>query len=217
MFSNARDAFTPRRQSVYERVLGERFAALDPQLREYFGFLPEGSRGVGVGTYTSAGLRMRMLWPVFVLLGWRGVAFPKREELVPFVIENAAHADGSLSARRTFFFGSSTRMMVDSMRVDDELLIDRVGRRGEFEVHLALSVVDGRLRMTSQRLALRLGRLRVPLPAWATLVLEESAAAPGDRCQHVELTVNAPVVGEIYGYSGAFTYERRTLTRRGAG
>lgn len=193
--------------SVYERVLGTDFDALAPPLQRYFGPIPEGFVGVGSGRYREAGLRVRTLRPLFAVLAWRGVAFAEYGTDVPFTIRNIPHPDGTLRAVRTFDFAHRKRTMRDMMRVVDGRLVDRIGARGEIEVELAVRVADGQLRMESARLALRLFGLRVPLPPVVRVLLTEQALPNG--AQRVDLQMVAPVIGEIYGYSGDFTYEVR--------
>lgn len=205
MFSNGGSAsHAAGVTSVYERVLGDEFAALDPRLRTYFGPIPEGFVGVGSGVYRSAGLRVRVLRPLFALLSRWGIAFAEFGEDVPFTVRNFGQPDGSLSAVRTFEFARVTRTMSDSMQCVDGRLVDRVGVRGELEVELSVHVVAGRLRMQSGRLALRLFGRRVPLPPTVRVTLTEEARADGT--QHVDVRMHAPLLGDIYGYSGAFTY-----------
>ena len=164
------------RESVYERVLGDRIDKLDAGLRRYFGALPEGCVGVGHGVFEVAGSRVRVLWPVWRFLAWRGVLLPERGCDVPFSVVNTAHADGSLTAARTVRFGARRRVMVDRMSVERRALVDRIGRRGGLEVALDVRVEGGALRLQSRRIALRLRRVRVPLGRLAEVTVIERAA-----------------------------------------
>lgn len=207
MFSNARpDAQREAPASVYARVLGDDFARLHPQLQRYFGGMPAGEVGVGTGRYDYAGLRVRALRSVFAVLGRRGIAFPEQGVGVPFTVRNAQASDGALHATRSFEFPEVVRTMRDVMRVVDGRLVDRLGGKGELEVELALAVSDGSLRMDSRRLALRWGRLRVPLPRIVRVSLEERAVEGGE--QRVRVRVAMPLLGEVYGYAGTFRYAR---------
>jgi hypothetical protein len=188
--------------SVYERVLGARIDELDPRLRAYFGGLPEGATGRGTGVYEVAGSRHRWLVPVFAWLATREVLFPEYGHGIPFTVEN--RADGALlRARRTFAFPRRTRVMVDAMAVVDGTLRDRLGRRGGLEVELLLDVADGALRMRSRRQWLHLGPLRVRMPGLVQVGLSETAGADG---QHVDVRMTAPLLGEVFRYSGVFSY-----------
>ncbi|MCU1417652.1 MAG: hypothetical protein JWP32_1826 [Schumannella sp.] len=188
--------------SVYERVLGERIAELHPSLRAYFGEIPPGQVGRGTGSYEVAGSRHRWLAPVLALLARRQVLFPEYGHGIPFSVENRPDGD-LLRARRTFEFPGRTRTMVDAMSVVDGVLHDRLGRRGGLEVELLLSVVDGALHMRSRRQWLHLGPVRFRMPGLVRVHLAETA---GDGLQHVDVRMTAPVLGEVFRYSGRFEY-----------
>ena len=190
-------------ESVYQRVLAERFSDLDPSLRAYFGRPPAGSIGVGAGRYEVAGSRHRWLRPVFAYLAWRRVLFPEYGHDIPFRVVNTTDSDGSLAAERTFEFGSRTRVMRDRMTVVDGALHDRLGRRGGLEVELDLTVVEGVLRMLSRRQWLRVGPLRVRVPGVVRVRLEERST--GAR-QRVDVLLTAHGLGELFRYAGEFDY-----------
>ena len=190
-------------ESVYQRILAERFTELDPRLRDYFGRPPSGTAGVGVGHYEVAGSRHRWLRPVWAFLAGRRVLFSEYGRDIPFRVVNTTHADGSLSAVRVFEFGDRRRIMEDRMAVVDGTLRDRLGRRGGLEVELALDVVDGGLRMTSRRQWLRAGRARFRIPGVVRVSLDERAE--GAR-QRVDVRLTAPLLGEVFRYAGAFDY-----------
>ncbi len=196
---------------MYERVLGADFADLHPRLRSYFGAIPEGLEGVGSGSYREAGLRLRVLRPLFAVLGLRQIAFAERGTDVPFTVRNVMGADGVLRATRRFRFATATREMTDAMRVVDGRLVDRIGRSGEVKVDLAIRVEDGGLRMKSRRLAPRVRGLRIPIPRIIGLTLRETV--DDDGVQHIDVRVRAPLVGEVYGYVGAFRYALRPARR----
>jgi len=199
-------------RSVYERALGKDFADLQPDLRTYFGSIPSGFEGAGFGTYSDAGLRLTALKPLFAVLGLRHIAFPDYGEDVPFTVRNVPGSDGTLRATRRFHFPHATRTMVDSMRVVDGRLVDRIGTAGEIEAEFELAVVDGRLCMVSRRLALRVLGIRFPLPQIMTVTLQEEMREDGT--QRVELRVTTPLLGEIYGYAGTFRYALREVDSR---
>lgn len=191
--------------SMYERALGGRLSELAPQLQTYFGAIPEGFEGVGTGTYEHAGLRTPLLWPLFRLLGHFQIAFAERGQDVPFTIVNTPTTEGGRRARRVFDFPTATREMRDEMNEVNGRLYDRLGARGRLEVALDATVASGSLQLTSRGLAMRLPRLRIPLPRVVTVTVTEQAL-PGTGNQRVEVRMTAPLLGEIYGYAGAFTY-----------
>ncbi|TQJ30549.1 DUF4166 domain-containing protein [Microbacterium sp. SLBN-146] len=192
--------------SVYERVLGPRFGDLDPRLTDYFGALPPGTEGVGHGTFAAAGLRRRGLWPVFAVLARLHILFPEYERDVAFTVVNTGDAQGALRGIRSFHLRDRTRTMQDMMAARGDRIVDRIGRGGLLEATFRLDVEDGGLRMTSEHLALRIGRLRFPLPRFATVTVDE---AWRDSRQHVDVRVRMPLLGDVFAYAGSFTYATR--------
>lgn len=189
--------------SVYERVLGARFRDLHPALRDYFGPLPPGMTGVGRGTFTVAGLRRPVLRPVFAVLASLRILFPEHERDVAFTVVNVADPRGALHGMRYFHLRRRTRVMRDSMTTRGDRIVDRIGVGGLLEATFTLTVDGGGLRMRSERLAVRLGRLRLPLPRFATVTIDE---AWRDERQHVTLLLRMPLLGDVFGYTGSFTY-----------
>jgi len=207
MFSNA-GPLEPEccNASVYQRVLGVAFDDLDGQLRTYFGPIPAGFVGVGVGRYAEVGLRVRALRPLFALLGRCRIAFAEHAVDVPFTVQNVPGSQGTLNATRTFEFATATREMSDSMRAVNGKLVDRIGAHGEIEIELEAHVRNGTLHLESRGLALRILGIRLPLPPIVKVNLREEADSGGSRIQHVELKITMPGLGQIYGYHGTFTY-----------
>ena len=193
-------------ESVYQRVLGDEFDRLSPELRAYFSAPPEGSVGRGHGVYAVAGSRRRWLWPVFAYLARRRILFPEFGHDVPFTVTNIPGPGEGLSSRREFHFPGRERVMQDTMHVVDGRLHDFLGRRGGLEVRFVVTVSPrGSLRMLSDRAWLHLSGLRLPLPALlsARVVLDESWV---DGHQRVDVRMRHPLFGEIFGYSGTFDY-----------
>jgi hypothetical protein len=204
VFRTDHDAPVSSDRSVYERVLGADFHLLDPGLRAYFGVIPDGCVGRGTGVYSRAGLRCGILRPLFAILAWRRIAFSEHGRNVPFTVGNRDLLDGSRRALRTFAFDRRERTTRDRMVVEGGVLHDRIGRRGELDTSWRVAAVDGALHLCSTSLAVRVGRLRVPLPRVATVRLVERAGADGT--QQVEVRLRMPLLGEVFGYAGSFRY-----------
>ncbi|GAA3030905.1 DUF4166 domain-containing protein [Microbacterium dextranolyticum] len=190
--------------SVYERTLGARLDELDARLRSYFRALPPGAVGVGRGTFEAVGPTSRLLRPVFAALVRPRILFAESGRDVPFTVRNAPQPDGSLTAWRDVHFPGGTRTMQDRMRAEGAALIDRIGRRGELEVTLDVAIIDGGLRLASRRLAWWIGGVRIPLPPLARVTVDERMRGPR---QHVDARVHVALLGEVFRYSGSFTYE----------
>jgi hypothetical protein len=189
--------------SVWERALGDRMSQLSPELQLYFSLPPLGAEGHGEGVYDEAGSRRRWLWPVLAFLGWRQILFSEYGTEVPFSVTNSPTPEGTLRARRTFSFAKRERVLVDELRIVNGELHDFLGARGGLEASLTVSVDDGMLRLTSNRLWLHLGALRVPLPQLARIHLVEQSVDTGQR---VDVRIVSPVIGEWFVYRGNFTY-----------
>jgi hypothetical protein len=190
--------------SVYQHVLGSEFDRLAPELRSYFAGESTGRPGLGSGVFETAGSPRRILRPVLAYLAWQRILFPEYAHNVPFDVVNTPAPDGSLHALRTFHLPDRDRGLVDTMRVVDGRLHDFMGRRGGFEVQLALTIVDGFLQMTSVRQWAHLGALRVRLPLFATVTVAESWV---NGRQHVDVRLRSPILGEWFRYAGSFSYQ----------
>lgn len=191
--------------SVYQRVLGERFDELHPGLRAYFSSPDAGSVGRGTGVFEVAGSRRRWLAPVLAYLAWRRILFPELAENVPFTVTNVPGPGDGLSARREFHFPGRTRIMQDTMHVVDGRLHDFLGRRGGLEVRLTPSVVDGALLMASDGCWLHLRGVRLPLPALLTARVRLLESWVHGR-QRVDVRMVHPLLGEVFRYAGVFDY-----------
>ncbi|WP_336632380.1 MULTISPECIES: DUF4166 domain-containing protein [unclassified Microbacterium] len=196
---------TMRSRSVYQRALSpELFSALHPILQTYAGPIPSGSVGIGRGSYDFAGPTSRLLGPVLRVLAWRHVLFPESGRDVPLLVRNEPRSDGTLAATRVFGFRGRPRSMEDRMTPIPGAIVDRLGRRGGLEVTLAVEVIDGGMRLSSRRLRGRVGPLALVLPPWAGVTVDERII---DGRQHVDARVSVTGLGEVFRYTGSFTYE----------
>lgn len=191
----------------WEAALGESFAQLHPRLRDYFRTIPRGAVGRGSGTFAVAGTPRRWLWPLLALLGSDGILFAAWERDVPFTVENRPVYAG-LASTRTFSFAEAHRRMTDHVVLDARGLEDRLGRHGWVAARLEPTVVDGMLTLESTSVTL----FGVPLPSFLRPRVTLTERIEGEQ-QHVSLTLDAPVVGRLYEYSGTFTYRIDTTGR----
>jgi len=213
--------------SVYQRVLGDEFTKLDPELQRYFGMPDAATHGEGTGVFEVAGSAHRWLWPLFRLFAGEQILFPEYGRDVPFEVVNLP--DGEvLRATRVFHFPAQAskterpvktrqhgrtrdRVIVDEMRVVDGVLHDFLGKRNRLEVALRLSVADGALAMVSTGAWLWFGarlwfgsrRLRLPSLLSARVVLTEQRE---DDHQRVSVSLRHPLLGEVFVYRGTFVY-----------
>ena len=201
----------PAPQSPWEAAAGEALAGLDPRLLPYFRAIPDGSVGRGHGVFARAGTPRRWLWPVLRVLGRQGVLFAAWQHDVPFTVVNRPGLDEEgrpvVHAVRTFCFSSGERRMVDAVTATADGLVDQLGHRSRWSADLVAHARDGALTLTSRAVRLRLGRRSVALPATVspTVSLREEFDADVGR-QRVSVTVDAPLIGRIYEYTGHFDY-----------
>ena len=189
--------------SPWRLALGDEFDRLDPGLREYVSELPPGIVGRGIGVFDVVGTPRRWLWPVLAVLGRHGIAFPVWQRHVPFEVENRGTPHGVAAIRR-FRFPAGEREMRDEIRMDGGALVDRLGHRGRLEARMRATAVDGALELRSERLAVRMGGARIPIPFAPRFRLIERRLDDGR--QRVEFVLRAPVIGRIYEYAGEFRY-----------
>jgi len=187
-------------RSPWQRAIGDDFDRLHPRLHAYFSAIDPGRVGRGEGTFDRVGTPRRWFWPALAVLQRRRILFPVWEQDVPFTIENRSDA-GALRAVRTFHLHGGVRVMVDIVTFDGSALIDRLGDGGRLRARLAAEVVDGELRLVST--STHWGRMRIPFAPRVRLAERFDEAAGR---QHVALTLESPVFGRVYEYSGFFDY-----------
>ena len=197
--------------SPYRAVLGPAFDELHPRLRAYFDAIPAGSTGTGRGVFDTVGTPRRWLWPVLAVFGRAHVMFPVWERAVPFTVENVpvVAADGGPAVRavRRFELGGRVLDMRDEIGVDGWMVVDRLGAPVLAEAWFSARVIDGGLRLTSRKVAVRVGRLRVVLPRTVAPVIALTERYDDERdAQAVSIVVRLPLIGRVYQYAGTFRY-----------
>ena len=198
---------TPPPQSPYARALGERANDLHPRLRAYFQAVPDGAVGMGEGVFRRVGTPRRWLWPALRMLERRGVVAACWEQDVPFRIENRTIASRALGERE-FRLSRGPFMMRDAVVATAHgRVVDELGEPGLIAASFDVEVQDGGLRLTSRAVGVRLGRLRLTVPAFVRprVRLWERFDDAAER-QRVSLTIDMPLLGRVYEYDGDFTY-----------
>ncbi|WP_154792700.1 DUF4166 domain-containing protein [Occultella kanbiaonis] len=193
--------------SPYEAVLGARIKELHPRLQQYFATIPPGHVGTGTGVFTHAGTPRRWLWPLIRLVEGRHAVFAGCARDVPFRIRNRT-VDGRAVATREFELPGRTFTMTDDVaRSPGGGVVDRLGDPATVAATFDVTTAAGALVLTSRTVGFRFGRLqvRLPRPVAPIIRLRESwDAGRGRQC--VDLTVDLPLLGRVYGYGGHFTY-----------
>lgn len=91
------------------------------------------------------------------------------------------------------------RLVSDEFAGGDRLLVERVP---PFELRFRLEPLAGALHFRQVGTALRLGFLRLPLPAFLAPRVTASETPAGGGAVRVEVTIRAPLLGPIFGYEG---------------
>lgn len=198
-------------RSPYEAALGERLEELHPVLRRYFSALPEGCAGVGEGVFAEFGATRRWLRPLLRPFERRGVLLADHARSVPFRLVNrtvrAADGSGLAVAMRELDLPGRAWIMTDSVALAGQRVVDRLGTPWTASASFDLDVRDGSLLMRSRSVGLVLGRVRIRLPrTLSPIVRLTESHDPVSGLQRVELTVDAPLLGRVYGYRGHFAY-----------
>src|SRR5690606_4844482 len=117
------------------------------------------------------------------------------------------NGEPAVAAVRRLSLRARERVMTDLISTVDGELVDRLGTPALLEASFLASVEDGGLHLRSSRVTVRLGRLMMRIPAWVSPVVHLSERFD-DAADHqmIALTVNAPLVGRLYEYSGTFRY-----------
>lgn len=194
-------------QSPYLRALGEQRPALHPALSTYFSPVPRGSVGIGEGVFDRVGTPRRWLWPLLRLLQTPGAVLAGWHEQVPFTIRNRTIAGRAVSVR-TLHLADGDWVMKDAVSArPGGRVIDQIGEPTTLAVAFEVAVDEHALTLRSTTVGVRVAGVRVRIPRLLAPVvrLRESAEKQAGR-QRVELTVDAPLIGRVYEYSGTFTY-----------
>ncbi|WP_336641986.1 DUF4166 domain-containing protein [Microbacterium sp. USHLN272] len=193
--------------SPYERALGDRISELHPKTAWYFRTIPDGQVGIGTGVFTRAGSPHRWLWPVFRIAESLGVAFAGWESDVPFRIENRT-IGGTAVAVRYFDLPGRTWVMPDTVALgENRILRNEIGPHRTVVTTFDLDVHDGAVVLTIRRVGMRFGRLRIAAPRFLRPRIGLVERWDDGRQQHhVNMTIDAPLLGRVYEYTGYFDY-----------
>ncbi|MGF6823156.1 hypothetical protein M2317_002067 [Microbacterium sp. ZKA21] len=193
--------------SPYARALGTRLSLLDPPTQRYFQAVPEGHVGIGEGVFERVGTRRRWLLPLMRRLQRRGIVVAGWYTDVPFRIENRTIAGRAIS-ERTLLLPTGNWVMRDAVALKPHgRLVDELGEPPLVAASFDVATDAGALRLTSRAIGLRLGRFRPRVSGRLIprIRLREGLEADtGD--QRIELTIDAPLIGRLYEYSGTFRY-----------
>jgi len=170
-----------------------------------------GDAVVLTGTVDEVWHRPRWIAVFLWLSALPNVLFPETGRNIPaqLVISPVRTRDGRSVQlwRRTFRFPRARRFNA-TLAYDpvSDSLIEALGPGGVLETDWSARYVPpARLVIESRNAWIRLGLLRIPLPAWLTpsvRVIQDAGASPDSV--RVDFLMHHPLLGEIFGYSGTF-------------
>jgi hypothetical protein len=207
--------------SPFTSALAPFLHALPPAFREQFLLPADASwRVLLEGRMERVWHRPRWVRPVLRLLARWAVLYPETGENVPTRMLIAPGRDGhgrpSHVWRRTFAFP-------DERRIDAEIVyepklnqvVEWMGPRKSFEMAWRPFFLPPRSIVVRAELrAIRLARLRVPLPrALRVTACAIDTAGPGDDELRCDLVVSHPLLGPVFGYVGDFRVARVEASR----
>ena len=176
---------------LYPQVLGSRWNELAESVRQLHG---QGSIVRATGTFrVRPGSNGLLRWLA------RLVRLPAAGEAVDLQLIITPLPRGE-EWRRTF---AGCPLVSTQWQQSESLLAERIG---PLEVHFRLEVVSGALHYQTQRVAVRLGPLRVPLPSWLAPHVTAWERPLGDRDRTgVAVETRLPWLGLLIAYEGTVT------------
>ncbi len=198
--------------SIYQRVLGDEFRKLHPQIQRRFGFSSaDNIASIGRGVMDKI-WRGRFYTLPFLYIGtWRRIMFPETGENVPFTINNYAYIDSFGRETVTWVreFEMSRHRRFDATMIYSEQrkrIVDYLGSHQHLAVDIDLSVdEDGAMRLRSTKQRFYEGWVGFSFPMLFSGVADVREWYDDDREQFgIEVNVTNPVWGPLFGYRGHF-------------
>jgi hypothetical protein len=206
--------------SIYQRVLGDDFHRLHPQMQRRFGF-SSGDRVASIGTGV-----MNEVWkgpfftePFLRIGARRRIMFPETGRDIPFQIENYAFVDQfgreTMSWIRTFH-SQRTRRFDAYMIYSEERgrIVDYLGSHQHLAVDIDVSVDElGGMRVRSGAQRFYEGIVGFSFPMIFSGIADvrewyDDAA----RCFRIVVDVRNRVWGRLFGYQGSFNVEWKQIS-----
>ncbi len=198
--------------SIYRRALGPDFDRLHPQMQRRLDVNSrDGVCCIGRGVMDEIWHGPFYVVPFLYLGTWRRILFPDRASNVLFTIENYAYVDRfgreTVTWNRTFQLKKVRRF--DATFIFSERrgnLVDYLGTHQHLATDITVTVDDrGGMRLRSGPARLYEGPVAVQLPRSLT-GFADVREWYDDALQrfHIEVNVNSPLWGPLFGYRGWF-------------
>jgi hypothetical protein len=207
-------------ESIYQRALGNDFDRLHPLIQRRFGFSSsDGVAAIGQGVIDRLWHGLPYTLPFLYVGSWRRIMFPEFGRNVPFTIENYAYCDPLRRETVTWLRTFTTRRVrrFDAYMIYSEQrgrIVDYLGTHEHLAVDLELAVDErGGMHLRSAEQRFYEGRIGFRFPLFFSGVADVHEWYD-DAAQkfRIEVRVTNPRWGALFGYSGQFQVEWRTLS-----
>jgi hypothetical protein len=205
--------------SIYRRALGSEFDRLHPEIQRRFGFdSSDGIASIGRGVMDEVWKGRFYTLPFLYVGTWRRIMFPETGRNIPFTIENYAFVDNfgreTVSWVRTFE-STKTRRFDAYMVYSEERgrIVDYLGSHEHLAVDIEMTVdSEGGLRLRSGPQRFYEGRVAFDFPmAFSGIADVREWYDEATRRFRIVVDVRNRRWGRLFGYSGSFDVEWRTV------
>jgi hypothetical protein len=206
-------------KSIYQEVLGSDFAKLHPEIQRRFSLTSDGGlAAVGTGVMDRVWHGAAYTLPFLYVGTWRSIMFPEHGRDVPFTIENYAYRDplGRETVTWVRTFATSKRRRFDAYMVYSEergCIVDYLGTHQHLAVDIEMTVdAKGGLRLRSGEQRFYEGPVAFRFPMLFSGIADvcewyDDAA----RCFRIEVSATNRTWGKLFGYTGRFQVEWKTV------
>jgi len=206
--------------SIYQRALGSDFSRLHPQIQRRFALTSEsGVAAIGTGVMDTLWHGALYTLPFLYVGTWRSIMFPEQGQNVPFTIQNYAYRDPlgreTVTWVRTFSTRKTRRF--DAYMIYSEergCIVDYLGTHQHLAVDLEVTVApNGGLRLRSGAQRFYEGPVAFPFPLFFSGVADVCEWYDDqEQCFRIEVSAANRTWGKLFGYSGRFQVEWRSVT-----
>ena len=205
--------------SIYERALGSDFSKLHPEIQRRFSLTSDGGvAAVGTGTMDRVWHGAAYTLPFLYVGTWRSIMFPERGRDIPFTIQNYAYRDSlgreTVTWVRTFHTKKVRRF--DAYMIYSEErggIVDYLGTHQHLAVDLEVSVAEnGGLQIRSGAQRFYEGAVAFPFPLLFSGIANVCEWYDDrEKCFRIEVNASNRTWGKLFGYSGRFQVEWKTV------
>jgi hypothetical protein len=205
--------------SIYQRAMGSDFSRLHPEIQRRFSLTAEGGvAAVGTGIMERIWHGASYTLPFLYVGTWRSIMFPERGRDVPFSIQNYAYRDplGPETVTWVRTFNTKKVRRFDAYMIYSEergCSVDYLGTHQHLAVDLELSVAEnGGLRLRSGEQRFYEGPVAFKFPLFFSGVADVCEWYDDrEKCFRIEVNASNRTWGKLFGYSGRFQVEWKTV------